>query len=270
VDDKTQQQFERYRQSQQHLVDAYNIAFRRDFETDKPVDRVVFGFGLLCKQDFEDILLLSFNGRGFGGQKLLRGMFERTVVAHHLQRNPGDCEPFLDFHYLNDYRLVASMAETFGEENLPLGLLADKKKLRDSVKSQFTKVCSQEGCERTVPNFTWHSLDMVAMAKACGATLGGILAIGYYLPMVHTHATIGSILQQMDTDGIIGRPEHSAQWAGKSLCAAHNLLLQNLILQLRQFPDLTPDLKPVLRECGYAFHDIWGEPGTPRPDLQTD
>ncbi|MGB9122955.1 MAG: hypothetical protein WCE73_20235, partial [Candidatus Angelobacter sp.] len=67
-----------------NIKTALASAFKRTLESNSPADRVLFGLGRLCVEDFNEILVLSANGYGFGAVKLIRGMFERLVTASYL------------------------------------------------------------------------------------------------------------------------------------------------------------------------------------------
>ncbi len=79
------------------LLEAINIAFDRKFNTKSKAESVVFLLGCLVVEDFDEIMLLSGNGRGFGSQKILRGMFERAVTAAYIQEHPDEAAKFLNF-----------------------------------------------------------------------------------------------------------------------------------------------------------------------------
>ncbi|MDA2926548.1 hypothetical protein MYX78_04830 [Acidobacteria bacterium AH-259-G07] len=68
--------FERFH----HLGSTLDKIFIRELSGPEPVDKVVFYLGRVCCEDFMEILLLCSNGYGIGGLKLLRGMYERTVI----------------------------------------------------------------------------------------------------------------------------------------------------------------------------------------------
>src|SRR5687767_2025599 len=70
------------------LVKLSDDVYNRTINTDKPNDRLIFSFGVLIWEDFEEILILGMNGYGFGCQKILRGMFERIATASYLHRHP--------------------------------------------------------------------------------------------------------------------------------------------------------------------------------------
>ena len=71
------------------LVELSNKTFNRVWATAEPLDRVVFTFGVMCWEDFEEILLLGANGYGFGCLKILRGMYERLVTVNQLPPPEG-------------------------------------------------------------------------------------------------------------------------------------------------------------------------------------
>jgi hypothetical protein len=55
-----------------HLSEAFNIAFNRILAKSEPIEKFVFGYGQLCREDFLEVFLLSANGYGIGATKLLR------------------------------------------------------------------------------------------------------------------------------------------------------------------------------------------------------
>ena len=44
-------------------------------------DKMILFLGNHCFEDFMEILLLAGNGYGIGAQKMIRGMYERAVIA---------------------------------------------------------------------------------------------------------------------------------------------------------------------------------------------
>lgn len=248
------------------MYDLANAIFNRPFATDKPEDRLVFSLGILCFEDFEEILLLGANGHGFGCQKILRGMFERQVTASHLHRVPTDARRFLDFHPISDYKLVREVFDTVGPfEGITEDVIAEKKKLRDAALPAFETRCRTNGCERTVNGFSWSPLDVVSMARA-DVGLKDLVGIAYYIPMAFTHASVHAVLSHMAIDGqgvtLADRDNKARTWADRVVCAAHNLTIQNLALQLKHFPELG-QLQADLDRCAEDFQAAW-KPSVPR------
>jgi len=55
--------------------------FIREFSPNNPADKVVFFMGRLCAEDFNEVFLLCANGYGFGGLKIVRGLYERAITT---------------------------------------------------------------------------------------------------------------------------------------------------------------------------------------------
>lgn len=243
------------------LVELSNRTFNREWATAEPLDRIVFTFGVMCWEDFEEILLLGANGYGFGCLKILRGMYERLVTVSYLHRNPGETERFLDFHCIADYKVARELFDAFGKDELPADALEEKKKLRDSVKDKFMRTCPTKDCDEQIPAFSWTNLDLVAMAK-CDKGLAKLVGFSYYIPMTETHPSVRAMLSRM-AEGKSGvtlaqRTEKAATWASKAVWNAHNLTIQNLSLQQEHFKELK-EFEPLLEECLADFQASWGE-----------
>ena len=244
------------------LVGVANKSFMRGFDADV-ADRVIFSLVFMAWEDFEDIVVLAVNGRGFGCQKVLRGMYERLVVAAHLHAHPTEVERFLDWHYIADYKFAKSVNDSFGHEAISEAQLDGKKAARDAVKEKFTRTCTVKGCGKTVEAFSWSNLDIVAMSKQ-RQHLGEVASIAYYAPMAHTHATVQSILSHLDETGFMGNVDRSRNAVDQALSVAHNLTIQNFAVQMEHFPDLGGVIEADMAVCINDFGDTWTSPGGPR------
>jgi len=98
-----------------HLRDALNTAFIRKGSSTEPIDRFVFLYGRLCCEDFFEVLLCCGNGYGHAALKLLRSLYERAVTLEYLHRNPNELDDFLDYHEVQEHKLLTSIEKTFGE-----------------------------------------------------------------------------------------------------------------------------------------------------------
>lgn len=244
-----------------NLVELSNRTFNREWATAEPLDRIVFTFGVMCWEDFEEILMLGANGYGFGCLKILRGMYERLVTASYLHRHPSEADRFLDFHYIADYKVARELFDAFGNDELPIDAIEDKRRLSDSVKDKFMRTCPTKGCDKQIPAFSWTNMDLVSMAKN-DKGLSKLVGFSYYIPMTETHSSVRAMMSRM-AEGESGvtlaqRTEKAAFWASKAVCNAHNLTLQNLFLQQEHFKELK-QFEPLLEACVADFVASWGE-----------
>jgi hypothetical protein len=242
-----------------NLKTAMDVAFLRQVTMSALPDIVVFYLGRLCVEDFMDILLLCGNGRGTGAMKLLRGMYERVVTARHLHAHPEEVRDFLDFYWINAYKLAQAIKNVFGDGQLSAAKIAELESKRKEVATRFMITdCKKCGTQRL--NYTWSKLDFVSMARATGST-GNRIVDAYYLPMEQAHSTVAAIMSRLKEkdDGTITFHDGSQrELADRTLITAHNLILDTLILHKEHF-GLTA-LEGPLQRCLQDFGEIWASP----------
>jgi hypothetical protein len=252
----------RFVDSLPRVFEAINIAFNRRFTPTSTADKVVFYLGFLAVEDFDEIFLLAGNGRGFGCQKILRGMFERIVTEKYLHENPVEADRFLDFYHVSRYKLSQSLHAGLGEEFITKEVLDEHKKRRDEVRDKFRVKCSFEDCANLRDGISWTDLDLVAMTRRVG--LQEVMSIGYYLPMSDTHASMVAVMNRIATNGealtMFGSVDKARAIAGPALMMAHYLTLVSLELQRARFSDIADQLGKLLSLLDEDFKSIWGHP----------
>src|SRR5258705_9705152 len=75
--------------------------FERDIKGASKVDRIIFGLGISCAEDYQQAFILCANGFGIGALQIVRGMYERQVTAAYLSKYPEEVKDFIDFHYVH-------------------------------------------------------------------------------------------------------------------------------------------------------------------------
>ena len=241
------------------LLELSGKMLNRRWSTDSSTERVVYQTGNLCLEDFREILLLACNGFGFGALKIVRGMFERLVTAQYLHLHPDVRNRYLNFHLISDYKLAREMSTNgLGPEDFSEAGLAEKKRLRDSVKADYMRPCPTKDCVRTIEGYSWSPLDVISMAQKCGPGVRELVAIAYYIPMSHTHPTVQSLLARMESgeNSITHDSSKSAEWSERAVSVAHNMMLRVLELQLKQFPELK-ELTPAFDQCVEDYYPSW-------------
>ncbi len=239
-----------------NLRNTFEAAFRRDFSCAEAVDRLIFSLGRLCIEDFMEILVLSGNGYGIGGLKILRGMYEEAITALYLHAVPDEAENFLDYYWVAQHKLTQAVIETFGETALPKDKLEETRAMYVQVRDKFmVSACKECGAKRV--NHTWSKLNFVAMAKVVG-TLGKFIVPAYYLPTQHTHATVRSILsrlEEVENGGVTFTGLAQRKEADDALKFGHLITLNVLRLQKEHFS--LEFLNQNLEALGKDYIDIW-------------
>lgn len=268
-----QQRFkERHRaflEKHQSLITALDTAFIRKWTTAEPVDRVIFYLGRLCAEDFWEIFLLCANGYGNGAMKILRGMYEKAVTARYLHLHPEECDNFMDFHWVQQYKLGEAIRKAHGEDALTQENSEEVRENYKKVRKRFlVSDCEKCGTERVNHFWSTKKRDFVTMAHATDS-LGKLIVVGYYLPLRQAHSTMQSILSRLEHDpenGFNFQPGAQREEAALALLTAHNLIVNVLELQKDHFH--LDGLHGALQKCFQDFLDIWksrpeagGDPG---------
>jgi hypothetical protein len=73
--------------------------------------RIVFFFGHLAIQDFQELLMLCANGYGYGALKILRGLYEKTVTAMYISKNPEQVIDYADYMFIQADKIMRRVRE---------------------------------------------------------------------------------------------------------------------------------------------------------------
>lgn len=201
---KFEQRHPLWQEIMRNLERALNIAFTREHLTRGPEDKFVYFFGRVCLEDFMEISLVCYHGYGVAASKLVRSMYEHAVTLHYLHGHPEEAQTFLNYHLVQQDKLLTRLIETFGGDILSANQTAEIRHKAAEVKEDFmAPVCDHAGAEMRLRH-SWNKLDFVAMAKKTGA-LGTLIVPGYYLPLRHAHATFGGLSERLEiVDGRMG------------------------------------------------------------------
>ena len=233
---------------------AMKTAFRESRSAD-PLDRIVFFSGRLCVEDFNEIFLLAANGYGVGAQKILRGMYERAVIARYLHLHPEEADAFEDFYWVSQHRLIEAIRRTFGDRALRRKQIEETQRNYRRVRDQFL-VTDCGTCNTKRLNYTWSKLDFVTMAGRVG-TLGQLIVPAYYFPTREAHGTAAALISRVkksEAGGMEFDAGPQREWADLALSTAHSVLLDVLDLQKEHFK--FEPLQEPLQVCVEDFKEI--------------
>jgi hypothetical protein len=86
------------------LFDTMDAVFDRAASLAMP-DTIIHFLSRIASEDFIEVFLLSGNGHGIGGFKVLRGMYERVVTTFFLANNPAEAERFWNYFSIHKYKM---------------------------------------------------------------------------------------------------------------------------------------------------------------------
>lgn len=247
------------------LLDAINLAFNRNFVTKSKADSIVFLLGGLVVEDFDEIMIMSGNGRGFGSQKILRGMFERSVSCAYIQQNGDELAPrFLNYYPAARFKLSNSLHQAFGDDIIDKKTLEEHRQLKEEFRQDYRVACSTPDCDKVRDGISWAApMDVVGMAMKL-PNYKALLSFAYYMPMPDTHANIMAVMNRLDGKDGLTMHESLAKArsvAGPTLSMAEWLMILTLDVQTKQFPELSDKLSPMLEAVATDFKATWGPPG---------
>lgn len=240
-----------------NLHAAFNTTYSRTLAPEEHESTMVFYLSRLTAEEFLEILVLAGNGYGIGALKLLRGMYEKAVTARYLSAHPDELEAFMNYHQVEQNKLISAIERSYGTDSLPADEVAEARRRFDEVKEQFM-VPDCETCETQRLNYTWTRLDFVSMAHQV-ESLKNLIVPAYYVPMGHLHSTPTSVLKRLSGEGegvtFVSAPQRDS--ADDAMIAAHRIVLDGLRLCVDHFG--WADALAATEVCESDFTDCWRE-----------
>jgi hypothetical protein len=235
------------------VQDAVNHLTSRAYEDVTPSQKVILNLAMLVGTGMIEVVTLVGNGMGQGAMKIVRGLIENAINAEYLRRNPSECDNYLDWHWVEQHKLLASMRERSSE------VLAE-------VSAEAQNVI-EENYERVRPRFefrnwdnklklrdSWCSLNLADRA----AKTGFEQTYRVIIPQANQilHGTIGGLNKHFD----LKQDEHriafppSHDWGKQALLAAHESTLKVVQTFSEAF---SVESEPSLESLIEAYRLVW-------------
>ena len=238
----------------------------------KLFDIVIFAFGKVCAEDFQQAYILCGNGFGIGASQILREMYERHVTAAYLLKHPDELEQFLEYDKVHRYKGFNHFASSYTADELDKII---SKETQERIKAQYDEVKGNfrmtlcKKCKSTQPMFSWTTLSTLDLAKRTKRGLEGHYYNDFYEPTIFTHSTASALQARMRADKN-GHPFFDAEGqrkkVGTVLMSVHLLLLFVLDLQNDFFKlGIDDDIKQLEKD----YRDCWTPNEPARPDSET-
>jgi hypothetical protein len=181
--------------------------------------------GALC--DADSILTLSCKNKIVGAHQLLRGLYEKVLIAKYLKTNPDKVEDFLDFDAIHWTKIMDRMKAVTGLGMNPTS--AENLKTRnDEARKKFR----QEKCKACgrMPQISWTPKDTETLAKE--VDLADRYAFCFVEPTLLLHCTWFGLRPLYNQDSAIRLPA--------ILEAVHVLLVIGIMLHLELYDEGAP------------------------------
>jgi hypothetical protein len=226
-------------------------------------DNVLWMLAASCLTEFEDIFLLAGNGRGVGATKVLRGLYERTVVFSYLAKHPDKIRQFVDYSDVHWNKLLIEATEQHATFSIPEEEAARIKRNYEKSEKNYQRVKCKT-CNTTELNGSWTRKPVADMASDVNPNLRGLAFNAYFRPTLHIHTTYYGIIEQSDISGEhklrFSNVEKQRELASEALGFAHILLLQVIdTLNDRFNPGRGEQVRQIAEEWKHSWEAIEDE-----------
>jgi hypothetical protein len=242
-----------------NLQNALNALITRAYKDVGTCERLILNFAMLVGVSLMEVVTLVGNGFGQGAMKIVRGLIENSINAEYLRQNPDRCKDYLDWHWIEQHKLL-NWAKQY---NPPLfaSISDDAKKLIEhsfqQIRPRFEYTTTRDNKRKM--RDTWCELNLAERAFQTG------FEETYRLVMPHAnqilHGSIGGLGKHFDLE----KDEHriaippADDWGGEALIAAHESTLKALET-LSKTVNVEPE--PCLQSLIEDFHFVWSKPDT--------
>lgn len=239
------------------------------------VDRVVFGLGRACFEDFQQAIILCGNGFGIGALQLLRGMYEREVTAAYLSKHPEAVDDFLDYHFVHMRKASNHLRDTLGSldelhKHVSPEKVEEVEQNYQSVRDRFVEPLCRT-CGTTKPMFSWTRHHTGVLAQRGSEGLKEMYFYWYYRPTLLSHSTIAALMARMkitEDGGLFFDGAAQRHYVKEALVGSHHLMLFVLDTQNEHFK---LGLDEEIRDRARDFNECWTKGGgetTPIPEAE--
>jgi hypothetical protein len=101
--------FPRFFEATEHLIPLVNDILQKPVSDQLP--RLLHYMTAIISNSLGSLIILSLNGYGHDAIRVSRGMFETSVNGAYLAKNPTEVEDFVDYHWINQRKLLDYLRE---------------------------------------------------------------------------------------------------------------------------------------------------------------
>jgi hypothetical protein len=240
---------------------ALNDLTGRGYQSVEPYQKVVLNLALLTGVAMTELVTLVGNGLGHGAMKIARGILEGAINAEYFRRFPGECEDYLQWHWVEQHKLLNYVREHSPKviEHLQVENMERIEKEFDAVRSRFEYTTAED---KKKLRGSWCSLDLGTRAAKTDF-LESYRTINPLASQI-LHGSIGGLAMHFDLDEDVHRiaVPPSLDYCGEALVGGHLCMVKIVETLTRTFG--TKPCHPV-EELVRDFHYAWEKPSEREP-----
>lgn len=176
---------------------------------------VIYMLARMTLTGWVELLMLVGNGAGLGAMKIMRGMFESSVMAEYLRQNPKEVDDYLAFGYVIQFKRLKMFSNAVEAK-----VVRKTERLYNKVKSQFAT--------KTGVRNQWNKHSIAYMAEKIGRKQQ--YEISYSIAASIHHGNFEAMIAHLSGGKEILEIEQppSLEWIAQALMSAHICLLHAL------------------------------------------
>jgi hypothetical protein len=224
-------------------VEMFSVAQTKMLQRFETLELAVYLLVSMTAGGLQELLILAGNGAGVGAVKISRGMFESSVMAEYLRRNPSEVDDYIDFGRVLMWKRVQQNPDEF--------TLEQRKEVEDDYNRVKPRFINQSGDVRN----QWNKNSIRFMAAAIGRKKQYELPYSIAASMHHGNYE-GMVSHIKRNENMLFIEElPSIKWVMQALVSGHVYLLQaletlNTCFQL--------GLDSRLEDAVTRFQSVWG------------
>jgi hypothetical protein len=218
---QVQDTFPKFFEVMPRLTDSLNDLIGREHPNPEPYRIVILNLGILTAISMHELVTLVGNGFGQGAMKIARTVMETAINAEYLRQFPAECELYLNWHWVEQYKLLV-YARQHAPELLPNLAVAEVERVEREF--QVARVRYEK------PNHelrsSWCSLDLGSRAVRTGFAEAFRLINPISSQLIH--GTFGGLARYFDLtarDRRISIPP-SMEYCAETLSGGHMCVLK--------------------------------------------
>lgn len=218
-------------------------------QVSEPVEKVVYVLSRVTTIGMNEVVLLCGNGCGTGAMKIARGMFESSITAEYLRRNPNEVQDYVDFGRVLMRRRYQWLLGNSPEEAKRMSPERAK-----NIEDEYNRVKAQFTDAKGRVRNQWSAKSIASMAEELGRR--DQYDLSYSLGASIHHANAEGLLANVDlNDGkIVLDAPPSMEWLAEALIAAH----ANFLMALDALNDCCNlGFTDRLKGAEQSFHKAW-------------